>query len=164
MREGVGLAELRIELAELEAQVKLDASKMGNDKQNKAAITKARSTARQAKEEKKRVQLALAQAALDAGDMRPTQQQLQAGQETEMQRLLSQSQQQLRLSAPCPSTPASPAGAGAGVAQPTPPSASRQQPNPYLEDEAEEASEDEPEQASETDSEDVDADDKQLPD
>jgi hypothetical protein len=62
------------------------------------------------------------------------------------------------------SMPASPAGAGAGVAQPTPPSASRQQPNPYFEDEAEEASEDEAEDASETDSEDDDADDKPLPD
>jgi hypothetical protein len=148
MREGVGLAELRIELAELEAQVKLDASKMGNDKQNKAVITKARSNERRNKEQKKRAQLALAQAALDAGDMRPTQQQLQASQEMEMRRLLSQSQQQLRLSAPSSSsTPASPAGAGAGVGHLLAPAPSRQQRDSMVDDEAEEDNEDEESQS-----------------
>jgi hypothetical protein len=147
-REGHDLAELRIELEELEAQVKLDASKMGNDKQNKAVITKARSTARQAKEEKKRAQLALAQAALEAGDMRPTQQQLQASQEMEMRRLLSQSQQQLRLSAPSSSsTPASPAGAGAGVGHLEAPAPSRQPRHDCVDDEAQEDDEDEESQS-----------------
>ena len=147
-REGQALAQLRIELEELEAQVKLDASKMGNDRQNKAVITKARSTARQAKEEKKRAQLALAQAALEAGDMRPTQQQLQASQEMEMRRLLSQSQQQLRLSAPSSSsTPASPAGAGAGVGHLEAPAPSRQPRHDCVDDEAQEDDEDEESQS-----------------